>query len=220
MASSKKGISAHQLHRTLGVTYKTAWFIEHRLRDGTLPMLGGEDKDVEADTTYVGGKEKNKHTRKRDPRAIGGLGKQIAHTLVEHGGAARSSHIADVTGKTLRTVLNNVDCKSALMTDTAGGYLHVGREFSSHDTVDHGEDEYVRGNAHSNAVEGYFSILKRGIIGTFHHMSEQHLHRYLAKFDFRYSNRSALGIEDEARAALAMRGIVGMRLMYRDSSLA
>lgn len=224
MASSKKGISAHQLHRTLGVTYKTAWFMEMRLReamrDGTLPPLGGEGKIVEADTSFVGGKEKNKHVGKRNPRAIGGLGKQIVHTLVERGGAARSTHIANITGKTLRSVLDNVDRKSELMTDTAGGYLHVGREFAAHEMVDHGKDEYVRGKAHSNTVEGYFSILKRGIVGTFHHVSEQHLHRYLAEFDFRYSNRSALGVEDEARATKAIRGIVGKRLMYRDSPLA
>lgn len=221
MASSKKGISAHQLHRTLGVTYKTAWFMEMRLReamrDGKLPVLGGEGKVVEADTTYVGGKEKNKHVNKRDPRAIGGLGKQIVHTLVERGGSARSHHVANITGKTLRSVLNHVDRKSELMTDTAGGYMSVGKEFARHEMVDHGKDEYVRGAAHSNTVEGYFSILKRGIVGTFHHVSEQHLHRYLAEFDFRYSNRSALGVGDETRATLAMRGIVGKRLMYRDS---
>jgi hypothetical protein len=191
--------------------------LREAMRDGTLPAFGGEGKVVEADTTYVGGKEKNKHTRKRDPRAIGGLGKQIVHTLVERGGRARSHHIANITGKTLRSVLDNVDRKSELMTDTAGGYMNVGKEFARHEMVDHGKDEYVRGTAHSNTVEGYFSILKRGIIGTFHHVSEQHLHRYLAEFDFRYSNRSALGVEDGARATLAMRGIVGKRLMYRDS---
>lgn len=222
MASSKKGISAHQLHRTLGVTYKTAWFMEHRLREamsaGTLPPLGGDGKFVEADTTFVGGKEKNKHVGKRDRKAIGGVGKQIVHTLVERGGAARSHHIANVSGKTLRPILaKHVDRGSALMTDTAGGYYQVGKDFARHEMVDHGKDEYVRGDAHSNTVEGYFSILKRGIIGTFHHVSEQHLHRYLAEFDFRYSNRTGLGINDEARAARALRGIVGKRLTYRNS---
>lgn len=222
MASSKKGISAHQLHRTLGVTYKTAWFMEMRLREAMKAgsfVLGGEGKFVEADTTYVGGKEKNKHARRRDHRAIGGVGKQIVHTLVERGGGARSHHIANITGKTLRPILATyVDRKSALMTDTAGGYMQVGKEFARHEMVDHGKDEYVRGDAHSNTVEGYFSILKRGIIGTFHHVSEQHLHRYLAEFDFRYSNRVALGVNDVARTERAMRGIVGKRLMYRDSS--
>jgi hypothetical protein len=223
MASSKKGISAHQLHRTLGVTYKTAWFMAHRLREamltGGLPALGGEGKFLEADTTYVGGKEKNKHLGKRKAGNIGGMGKQIVHTLVERGGAARSHHIANVSGKTLRPILiKHADRKSALMTDTAGGYHRLGKEFSRHEMVDHGKDEYVRGDAYSNTVEGYFAVLKRGIVGTFHHVSEQHLHRYLAEFDFRYSNRIALGVGDEARATIAMRGIVGKRLTYRDSS--
>lgn len=224
MASSKKGISAHQLMRTLGVTYKTAWFMAHRLReamrdDGTF-ALGGEGKVLEADTSYVGGKEKNKHKSKRAEKPqVGGVGKQIVHTLVERGGGARSHHIANVSGKTLRPILaKHADRKSDFMTDTAGGYYHVGKEFASHGMVDHGKDEYVRGNVHSNTVEGYFSILKRGITGIYHHVSEQHLHRYLAEFDFRYTNRSALGVGDVARADRAMRGIIGKRLMYRDSS--
>lgn len=223
VCSSKKGISAHQLHRTLEVQYKTAWFLAHRIREamkvGDLPPMGGEGKVLEADTTYVGGKEKNKHKSKRSEKPqIGGMGKQIVHTLVERGGAARSHHIANVSGRTLRPILaKHADRKSDFMTDTAGGYYHVGKEFASYGMVDHGKDEYVRGNVHSNTVEGYFSILKRGIVGTFHHVSEQHLHRYLAEFDFRYSNRSALGFEDQARAELALRGTVGKRLTYRVS---
>jgi transposase-like protein len=226
VCSSKKGISAHQLHRTLEVQYKTAWFLEHRIREamraGDLPPMGGEGSILEADTTYVGGKEKNKHRSKRAEKPqIGGMGKQIVHTLVERGGAARSHHIANVTGKTLRPILNkHADRASSLMTDTAGGYYHLGKEFAAHGMVDHGADEYVRGQVHSNTVEGYFSILKRGIVGVYHHVSEQHLHRYLAEFDFRYSNRLALGVDDQTRAERALRGIVGKRLTYRGSPAA
>ncbi|MHB1100894.1 MAG: IS1595 family transposase [Burkholderiales bacterium] len=219
VCSSKKGISAHQLHRTLEVTYKTAWFLAHRIReamiDGSVGPMGGEGMTLEADTTFIGGKEKNKHVGKRDPRAIGGLGKSIVHTLVERNGRARSQHISNVTGKTLRKVLNDADRKSSLMTDTAGGYLHVGKEFARHEMVDHGKDEYVRGDAYSNTVEGYFSVLKRGIVGTFHHVSEKHLHRYLVEFDFRYSHRSAMGVEDQQRALRALIGAKGKRLTYR-----
>jgi hypothetical protein len=159
------------VHRTIGVTYKTAWFMCHRLREAMADLkpagpLGGSGKIVEADTTYIGGKEKNKHANKRDGKKIGGMGKQIVHTLVERDGSARSHHIPNVTGKTLRPILTaNVSRKSDLMTDTAGGYLHVGKEFARHEMVDHGIGEYVRGDAHSNTVEGYFSVLKRGITG-------------------------------------------------------
>ncbi len=157
---------------------------------GAIGPLGGEGKFVEADTTYIGGKEKNKHAIKRKAGNIGGEGKQIVHTLVERGGRAVSNHIANVSGKTLRpVVMKQVSRKSTLMTDTAGGYMEMGKEFARHEMVNHGADEYVRGDAHSNTVEGYFSVLKRGIIGTYHHVSEAHLKRYLAEFDFRYSER-------------------------------
>jgi transposase-like protein len=222
MCSSKKGVSANQLHRTLGVTLKTAWFLAHRLReamrDGKLAPMGGHGKFIEADTTYVGGKEKNKHVGKRNAKNIGGSGKQIVHTLVERDGTARSHHIANVTGETLRPILfGNVDLKSALMTDTAGGYMKLGKEFARHEMVDHGADEYVRGDAHSNTVEGYFSILKRGVTGIYHHVSEKHLHRYLAEFDFRYNNRTALGTDDVTRTTTALAGAKGKRLTYRRS---
>lgn len=220
MSASKKGISAHQLHRTLGVTYKTAWFMAHRIREAMNPTdpgpLGGEGKTVEADVTYVGGKESNKKLGKRNPKNIGGMGKQVVHTLVERNGRARSHHIANISGKTLAPILfTQVHRSSTLMTDTAGGYFRLGKDFARHEMVDHGRDEYVRGDAHSNTVEGYFSVLKRGVYGTFHHVSEAHLGRYLAEFDFRYSNRSALGITDAMRADEALRGIAGKRLTYR-----
>src|SRR5437868_2367839 len=172
MASSKKGMSAHQIGRTLDVTYKTAWFMCHRIREAMAPgagkagPLGGEGKIVEADTTYIGGKEKNKHRSKRNPaNAVGGgMGKQIVHSLVERGGEVRSNHIANVSGKTLRpVVMKQVHRASSLMTDTHGGYLHLGKEFARHEMVDHGMGEYVRGDASSNTVESFFALLKRGV---------------------------------------------------------
>ncbi len=220
MCASKKGISTRQIQRMLDCSMKTAWFLTHRIREamaeGSVGPLGGEGKFVEADTSFIGGKEKNKHLGKRNAKNIGGVGKQIVHTLVERGGRARSHHVPNVSGYTLRPLLMaNVDRKSALMTDTAGGYMHVGRQFARHEMVDHGADEYVRGDAHSNTVEGFFAILKRGLIGTYHHVSEQHLHRYLSEFDFRYSNREALNVDDAARASRALQGVKGKRLTYR-----
>jgi transposase-like protein len=223
MCASKKGISTRQIQRMLDCSMKTAWFLTHRIREamreGGMSPLGGEGAFVEADTTYVGGKEKNKHVGKRNPKNIGGAGKQIVHTLVERGGRVRSHHIPNVSGYTLRPLLaKNVDFKSALMTDTAGGYLNIGKQFARHEMVDHGADEYVRGDAHSNTVEGFFSILKRGLIGTYHHVSEHHLHRYLSEFDFRYSNREALNVDDLARAEKALQGVKGKRLTYRTTA--
>lgn len=220
MCSSKKGVSANQLHRTLGCTLKTAWFVAHRLReamrDSKLAVLGGVGKIVEADTTYIGGKEKNKHMKKRNADNIGGMGKEIVHALVERDGSVRSHHIPSVNGSTLRPILfENVDTRSALMTDTAGGYMHAGKKFARHEMVDHGTGEYVRGDAHSNTVEGVFSILKRGIVGTYHHVSRKHLHRYLAEFDFRYNNRIANGVDDVARTVAMLKAAEGKRLTYR-----
>ena len=223
MASSKKGISALQLQRNLGLgSYKTAWFLAMRCREAmgidakAEGPLGGPGETVEADATFIGGKESNKHANKRTKGTVrGGIGKQVVHTLVERGGAARSTHVPDITAKTLRKVMfKNISRKSTLMTDT-GGYKNIGRQFARHETVDHSKGEYVRGDAFSNTVEGYFAILKRGIFGVFHSVSEAHLHRYLKEFDFRYSNRSGLGIEDTERAALALKGAEGKRLTYR-----
>lgn len=221
MSSSKKGISAHQLHRTLGVTYKTAWFMAHRIREAMNPAdpapIGGEGKVVEVDETYVGGKETNKHKNKRLAKSDHLGGKQAVLSLVERGGRVRSFHVPRVTAKTLRPIIvNTAHRASHLMTDGAQMYPKVGREFASHSAVDHAAGEYVRmGFHHSNTVENYFSILKRGVTGTFHHVSEQHLARYLAEFDFRYSHRSGLGIEDAERTDELLRNVAGKRLTYR-----
>jgi transposase-like protein len=227
MCASKKGIATRQIQRMLNCSMKTAWHLSHRIRaamaDGGLEPLGGEGKIIEADATYVGGKEKNKHVKKRNPKNIGGMGKQSVHVLVERKGAARSHHVPNVRGDTLRPILlTHASPLSALMTDTAGGYLHVGKKFARHEAVDHGADEYVRyvkggEPIHSNTAEGYFAILKRGIMGVYHHVSEAHLHRYLAEFDFRYSNREALKVNDVQRATRALEGFRGKRLTYEKS---
>src|SRR5579883_297425 len=222
MASSKKGIRAHQLHRTLKVTYKTAWFMEHRLREAMREInptepLGGDGKTVEFDETYVGGKEKNKHASKRRAGNIGGKGKEAVFSLVERGGSVRSHHVASVSAKTLGPILEaQLHADTSVMSDDGGA--RVGKMFAKHQTVNHSIGEYVRGDVHTNTIEGYFSILKRGITGVYHHVSEQHLKRYLAEFDFRYNNRAALGVSDEMRADHLVAGIVGKRLIYRDSS--
>ena len=221
LMSSKKGMSAHQVSRMLDVSYKSTWFMMHRLREALregkfASPLGGEGKIVEADETYIGGKEKNKHRNKRVKGNIGGKGKEAVFALVERGGSVRSQHIPEVNGKTLRPILvSQVDRKSFLMTDDAGQYFHVGKEYAGHETVNHGAGEYVRGEAHTNTIEGYFSILKRGITGTYHHVSQQHLKRYLGEFDFRYNERSGLGVNDVERMEKAIVGIKGKRLTYR-----
>ncbi len=224
MCASKKGVSAHQLHRTLEVTYKTAWFLAHRIREAMrenkLPLgMGGEGKIVEADETYVGGKEKNRHRRKRFKRHAGGTwGKEMVFSLVEREGHVMSVHTPSVSAATLRPILvRQLQGKTKLMTDDAGQYRHMHKNFD-HEVVNHSSGEYVRGEAHTNTVEGYFSILKRGVTGTFHHVSPQHLKRYLSEFDFRYNYRAALDVDDNQRTEKALSGIVGKRLTYRGSS--
>ncbi|MCH9051363.1 MAG: IS1595 family transposase [Proteobacteria bacterium] len=214
ICASKKGMSAHQLHRMLGVSYKTAWFMAHRIREAMRDFkpgpLGGENKTVEADETYVGGKAKN--------RAFGPPPKKEAvFALVEREGKVHSFHVPAVNAKTLRPILvTQIDRKSYLMTDEAGAYVRVGREFAGHGTVNHSIKEYVRGGFwHTNTVENYFSILKRGINGVYQHVSQKHLKRYLGEFDFRYNERS---ISDSERAAKALKGITGKRLTYRRTS--
>jgi transposase-like protein len=213
MAASKKGMSAKQMERMLGVTYKTAWFLCHRIReamDGAAPQgpLGGPNEVVEADETYVGGKARNRAFRK--PAA-----KKAVVALVTRDGNARSFHVANVNAKTLRPlIVVNVDRASHLMTDESPVYTGVGKEFAGHTSVIHSASEYVRkgGWAHSNTAENFFSIFKRGVIGVYHHMSEAHLGRYCAEFDLRYNTR---GIDDGERAALILKGGVGRRLTYR-----
>lgn len=221
MTASKKGISAHQLHRMLGITYKSAWFMAHRIREAMRPggetgPLGGEGKTVEADETFIGGKEKNRHKSKRAKKRLGGnWGKETVFSLVEREGQVRSVHTPSVTAATLRPILvAQLDHNTKLMTDDAGQYRHMHRDFD-HEVVNHSAGEYVRGEAHTNTVEGYFSILKRGVTGTYHHVSQQHLKRYLAEFDFRYNERVALGVSDAQRADKALEGIGGKRLTYR-----
>ena len=215
MASSKKGMSSHQLHRALGVTYKSAWFLSHRIREamrsgGLLPPLGGSGKVVEADETYIGrleGQTKQK----------GGFGhKNSVLTLVERGGSARSFHIDSTSIANIVPILReNIRRESRFMTDEARHYIEIGREFDSHGAVNHKADEYVRGDISTNTVEGFYSIFKRGMKGVYQHCSEKHLHRYLSEFDFRYSNRVALGVNDGERADLAVKGAAGKRLTYR-----
>jgi transposase-like protein len=231
MASSKKGISSKQIERMLGVTYKTAWFMTHRLREAmTHPggMWCPPGATVEADETYVGGKEKNKHASKRIKGAAGGVGKQMIVSLVERGGKVRSMHLTSIDSANLWPILRSQmdPATTRLMTDGEGQYRKLSKMFKSHDAVNHSIGEYVRGNAHTNTVEGYFSILKRGIIGTFHSVSPQHLQRYCHEFDFRYNHRQVrvqgadgkwqlVGPSDIERTTSMLKGISGKRLMYR-----
>ncbi len=213
MCSSKKGMSAHQIARMIGVSYKTAWFMCHRIREAMKPSspepLGtSPDAVVEADETYVGGKARNRATRK--PAA-----KKAVVALVERGGEVRSFHVANVNAKTLRPlIVTNVSRAAHLMTDESPVYTRVGREFNGHSAVNHSASEYVTtgGFKHSNTVENFFSIFKRGVIGTYHHLSEAHLGRYTAEFDFRYNTRK---LNDTERADIALKGITGKRLTYR-----
>ncbi|HLH11570.1 MAG TPA: IS1595 family transposase [Methylovirgula sp.] len=220
LCSSKKGISANQLSRTLGITLKSAWFVAHRIReamrDGALAPLGGEGKTIEADETYIG------NIRGAPKRHRNVQHKNMVLTLVERGGSARSFHI---DGKAISDVMpiirENVAHESRINTDEAKHYYDVGKEYAAHETVNHAREEYARKDGarliSTNTVEGYYSIFKRGMKGVYQHCGERHLHRYLAEFDFRYSNRARLGIDDQARAERALSGIVGKRLTYRVS---
>ena len=217
LSSSKKGMSAHQLWRMLGFgSYRTAWFMSHRIREAYRDLfpsksgpLGGHNKVVEADETYVGGKAKNRKSHVPPKEAV--------FSLVERDGKVRSHHVPDVSAKTLKPILQaQIDKRTYVMTDDATMYPPITKDFAGHGTVNHSIEEYVRGTFwHTNTVENYFSILKRGLIGTYHHVSQQHLKRYLAEFDFRYNERMALGVSDAERAQKALKGVAGKRLTYR-----
>ncbi len=213
MTSSKKGVSAHQLHRTLQITYEAAWFMAHRIREsmraGGLSPLGGGGKVVESDETYIGRQDgAPKHRR--------GF-QNIVVTLVERGGSARSFHVDSVSVADIGKIIStNLDRESRLHTDEMPSYKVIGRVLGvEHETVNHGREEYARGDVTTNTVEGYYSIFKRGMKGVYQHCSEKHLHRYLSEFDFRYSNRVALGVHDGERRTLAIKGAAGKRLTYR-----
>lgn len=216
MTSSKKGISAHQLHRVLEVTYKTAWFLAHRIREamrsGELAPFGGNGGIVEVDETFIG---KLKGVEKK--RAFHHKMKVLALADRESG-KARTMVVDDVKAETLLPiVLENVASEARIMTDEHSGYRHLKLHFAGHGTTSHGKGEYVNledRTIHSNTVEGYFSIFKRGMKGVYQHCGEQHLHRYLAEFEFRYNNREKLGCNDRDRAGCALRGIAGKRLTY------
>jgi transposase-like protein len=228
LSSSKKGISSNQLHRTLGVTLKTAWFMSHRIREamrvvGVEPM-GGPGQIVEIDETLMGkteGAPKKLHVG-------GSQHRNIVLTLVQRGGGARSFHVGGMAMADIMPIVRaNIDRETRINTDEGTHYNEVKKDFAAHDTVTHRADEYARNTnvmlfpagqryvIHTNTVEGYYSIFKRGMKGVYQHCKEKHLHRYLSEFDFRYSNRVKLGINDTARTDRAIKGIVGKRLTYR-----
>jgi transposase-like protein len=229
--SSKKGFSAHQLHRSLGVTYKSAWFLAHRIREAmkettkTSGPLGGKGKVIEADELYYGKRETPRPSPQRRGAPYIKKGKaaqkRVILGLVERGGNVRTFHIQTASTADISAIVRvNVSRESALQTDEHPSYIELGKEFKGgHQTVNHGAEEYVRREAErlvtTNTIENVFSVFKRGMKGVYQHCGEAHLHRYLAEFDFRYNRRSALGVSDKERAAKALKGIAGKRLTYR-----
>lgn len=227
MCSSKKGISAHQGHRMLGITYKTAWFMWHRIREAmkrgglsNVPPMGGKGKVVEADETYFGELPEHKAPIRNNPdRPKFGPGhKRAIVSLVERGGEVRSFYAGKATViEVSKIVRENIDRETRLHTDESMVYRKVGREFAAHERVNHGQKEYARGDVTTNTIESFFSVFKRGMRGTYQHCDERHLHRYLAEFDFRYNNREALEVNDNMRTVRALKGISGKRLTYQQA---
>ena len=212
LASSKKGISSHQLHRTLQITYKSAWFLSHRIREamkpcGDIDMMGGEGKIIEADETYIGNVGRHRHG------ARGFAHKEKVFSLVERGGKVRSQHVQFVNTKTLVPILKNaVAQESVIMTDDAGQYRFLNKDFKDHGVIAHSRKQYVQGIVHTNTIEGFFSIFKRGMRGVYQHCKSNHLKRYLCEFDFRYNTKD---ITDSERAEAVLAGVMGKRLTYR-----
>ncbi|MER8561349.1 IS1595 family transposase [Mesorhizobium sp. M0578] len=227
-ASSKKGMSAHQLHRMLGVTYKTAWFMAHRIREAmkedvkSSGSLGGEGKTIEADETYIGKRDVPYVSPQRKGRPFtkkgkgGGAQKRTVVSLVERGGSVRSFHVQHATKVVVRDILvRNSDRASTLYTDESRLYTTTGEEYAKHQTVNHSAGEYARGEVHTNTIENVFSVFKRGMVGVYQHCGEAHLHRYLVEFDFRYNRRAALKVSDAERAEDLLRMARDKRLTYR-----
>ncbi|WP_116969318.1 IS1595 family transposase [Blastomonas sp. UPD001] len=216
IAGSKKGISSNQLHRTLGVTLKTAWFMSHRIReamrDGSPDLMGGNGGRVEVDETFIG---YNPRVKKAKGKGGSAHKLRVVALIDRESGKARSmpanSLVRDEVAQIVRA---NVAKEAKLTTDESRLYSAVGKEYASHDYVTHGRSEYVRGDVSTNTVEGYFSIFKRGMRGIYQHCHENHLHRYLAEFDFRYTNRQARGCNDADRADRLLQGVIGKRLTY------
>jgi transposase-like protein len=233
LCSSKKGISSNQLHRTLGVTLKTAWFMSHRIReamrDGKFAPMGGAGGIVEADETYLWATKEPKISKQRKGRPVtkggrsGPANKRAIISLVERGGTVRSFHVENADKLTVTKIVNeNLARETRLHTDESRLYWDAEQHVVAHETVHHSSGEYVRyeedGPVHTNSVEGFFSIFKRGMKGVYQQCAEKHMHRYLAEFDFRYNNRVKLGVGDIARTEAAIRGIVGKRLTYQTTS--
>jgi transposase-like protein len=215
MASSKKGMSAHQLHRTIGVTYKTAWFMFHRIReamrDGDLAPMGGGGGTVESDETFIGNEPGYKGSRRVYHHKM-----KVLSLVDRDTGKARSFVVDKLSAHDLMPILKqNIDRETRMMTDQAPWYRKLRADFAGHEHVDHSKDEYARDDVTTNTVEGYFSIFKRGMKGVYQHCGKQHLHRYLAEFDFRYSNRAAKEIDDTTRANMILKNADGKRLTYR-----